>query len=160
MCVNCEFMIVGDMIPSPWGPPISEHTRERALDNWDPLVNRRRQVTSILEEPAPGRIPQHRARGRAWRNWTGSWACRRETIRVNLVPGLKPTAINDRPHWLRLASSHNRGTGLPPTHDLRTSRAVEHSWPMSPSDWGALRVPQTAAHSWPIGTRPEYTDRW
>lgn len=77
-----------------------------------------------------------------------AWAWRMETTRVDPTPGPRPTyhkwstaltasGINPRQ---RRWSAH--------THDIRTSWATEHSWPMNLSDRRALMTPRIVAYLW------------
>jgi hypothetical protein len=44
---------VGEMIPSPWDPLISEHTEERAPDRCGTLVSQKRRERKPWKDPPP-----------------------------------------------------------------------------------------------------------
>jgi hypothetical protein len=117
------FRTVGDMIPSPWDPPVRESTKGKVSGNWGPLVS---WITSTFEEPAPSRTLRHRAQGRAWRNLVGDRACQRETTLI--MPNTEP--------WRRRQFCLPLMTYEPlwpqSTHDLRTPRTAVHLWPAPP----------------------------
>jgi hypothetical protein len=45
--------IVGEMIPGPWDPLVSERAEERTPNCWGPLVSRKRQARRPWKDPPP-----------------------------------------------------------------------------------------------------------